>query len=286
MNKGVVVFAHNNRQVDYSLLSILSGGLAKKNLKVPVSLITDKSTVEWMKESNTYDTASSVFDQIILTERPVSNNSRLLHDGNIKGTVPFNNTNRSTVWDLTPYDRTLLIDADYFVMSDNLNKYWDVNSDLLLSESINDAVSDSRLGYLDKHISETGVKMYWATAIMFTKNEKTKAFFSLVDMIKENYEMFGDIYRFNFLQYRNDIAFSIAKHIFDGFSESNTYNLPSLLTFSDKDMLEKADNTGLLFLVSEKFDQNYFLAKIKNQDVHIMNKQSIIRNYKNLLELL
>jgi len=286
MNKGILIFAHNNRQVDYSLMSLISGGLAKKHLNCPVSLVTDESTADWMKESNIYGRAESVFDKIILTERPVSNNSRVLYDGDIKGTVSFNNTNRDTAWNLTPYERTLLIDADFFILSNNLNDYWDLDSDLLLSESINDAVSDTRLGYLDKYVSETGVKMYWATAIMFTKNEKTKAFFDTVNMIKENYEMFADIYRFNHLLYRNDIAFSIAKHIFDGFTEITSYNLPSILTFSDKDILEKIDDTGLIFLASEKFDDNYFPVRVKNQDVHIMNKQSITRNHENLLEIL
>ena len=33
MKKGCLIFAHNNRQIDYSLLALISGGLAKKNLK-------------------------------------------------------------------------------------------------------------------------------------------------------------------------------------------------------------------------------------------------------------
>jgi hypothetical protein len=48
MKNGCLIFAHNNRQIDYSLLALISGGLAKKNLKVPISLVTDKSTVDWL----------------------------------------------------------------------------------------------------------------------------------------------------------------------------------------------------------------------------------------------
>jgi hypothetical protein len=41
MKKGALIFAHNSRDIDYALMAIISGGLVKKNLKVPVSLATD-----------------------------------------------------------------------------------------------------------------------------------------------------------------------------------------------------------------------------------------------------
>lgn len=30
MKKGILIYAHNNRAVDYALMSIIAGGLAKK----------------------------------------------------------------------------------------------------------------------------------------------------------------------------------------------------------------------------------------------------------------
>ena len=54
MTNGILIFAHNNREVDYGLLAVISGGLAKKHLDVPVSLVTDHSTKEWLIESNTW----------------------------------------------------------------------------------------------------------------------------------------------------------------------------------------------------------------------------------------
>lgn len=287
MNKGVVIFAHNNKKIDYALLSIISGGLAKKHLGVPVSLITDESTVNWLKKSNRYNKAEQIFDQIILTKRPDSENKRVLYDGEHKDTVPFNNGNRDTVWDLTPYERTLLIDCDYFVLSNSLSEYWDIDSDFLIADSIVDPVGEKRIGYLDKFVSETSVKMFWATTVMFTKNEKTKAFFNLIEMIRSNYKMFGDVYRFNTAQYRNDISFSIARHIFDGFQELKVYNLPKILTFSDKDVLaDIGPLNNLILLTSETRGGTYFPISIAGQDIHIINKQSIIRNADKLLELI
>jgi len=286
MNTGILIYAHNNRTLDYALMSLISGGLAKKNLNVPVSLVTDPSTVEWMKESNIFEKAMSVFENLIIIDRPITNNQRKLHDGEESTTVPFINSNRHSAWELTPYDRTLLIDSDYLIFSDHLNKYWNVDCDVMIGESINDIYSNDRLGYLDKHISDTGIKMYWATTVMFTKNENSKLFFDMVGLIKENYEYYSDIFGFNSTQYRNDIAFSIAKHILDGFEQSSVNSLPPVLTTLDKDILYSVDNDKLKFLINYNLDSNYFPSSVSNIDIHIMNKQSIIRHKDKLLDLI
>jgi len=283
MDKGIVLFAHNNRQIDYAKMSILTAKLANKNLKVPVSLITDPSTVSWMKESKTFSIAAEVFHKIIITKRPEDNNMRNFGDGKSYSAAPFSNGNRFNVWDLTPYKRTLLIDTDFLILSDNLNKYWDVDSDLLISPRYNDIIGEDRTGYLDTHISETGLEMYWATTVMFTKNEYTKTFFDLVDHVKQKYKMFSDVYRFNPIIYRNDIAFSIAKHIMNGYQQIDEYDLPDVFSVTDKDVLYEVENNTLKFLINYK-DSN-IAASVKDKDVHVMNKFSIIRNYDKLMEL-
>jgi hypothetical protein len=283
MNKGIVLFAHNNRQIDYAKMSILTAKLANKNLQVPVSLITDPSTSSWMKESKIFSTAANLFDKIIIIPRPEDNNMRNFGDGKSFASAPFTNGNRFNVWDHTPYERTLLVDTDFLILTDNLNKYWNVDSDLLMSPKYNDIIGKDRIGYLDTHISETGIEMYWATTVMFTKNEHTKIFFNLVDFIKQKYKMFADVYRFNPIVYRNDIAFSIAKHIMNGFQKIEEYNLPDVFSVTDKDMLYDVDNGSLKFLLS--FKDTNIAASVSSKDVHVMNKFSIVRNYDKLMEL-
>jgi hypothetical protein len=285
MTQGILIYAHNSHSVDYALMSIISGGLAKKYLNVPVSLITDKFTVDWMKNSQSYELAVKIFEHIIIVEKPETNNSRRLYDGSNNSTIPFINSNRSSAWDLTPYDRTLLIDSDFLIFSDRLSKYWNVDCDLMIGESISDIYNNNRLGYHDRYISDVGIKLYWATTIMFTKNIKTKIFFELVKHIKDNYQYYADAYRFDSKQFRNDIAFSIAKHILNGFEQNNTEELPPVLTLLDKDILHSVGNK-LTVLVSPKLDSNFCAAAIDGIDIHIMNKQSIIRNKDALLELI
>jgi hypothetical protein len=286
MTQGILLYAHNNRTVDYALMAVIAGGLAKKNLKVPVSLITDASTIAWMKESNIFDQAEGLFDHIITVDRPTTDNQRRLHDGQTGQMIPFINTNRSTAWELTPYDRTLLIDSDFFILSDSLGEYWNVDADVMLGSAINDIYDDSRVGYLDRHVSDTGVKMYWATTVMFSKNANSKLFFDTVNYVKENYSQFADVFRFDSRQFRNDIAFSVAKHILDGYQQTGIGALPPVLSALDKDILHSVNGNTLTFLVDYKLINSYCAAAISNIDIHIMNKQSVIRNKQALLELI
>jgi len=286
MKKGILIYAHNSKSLDYAVISLISANLAKKNLNVPVSIVTDTSTIEWMKLSNIYEQTKDTFENIIVVERPDDYNSRRLYDGTDNETVSFINTNRCSAWDLTPYDRTLLIDSDFLIFSNRLSQYWNVEIDVMLGNSINDIYADSRLGYHDKFISDVGVKLYWATTVMFTKNQNSKIFFDLVNTIKNNYQYFADTFRFDERQYRNDIAFSIAKHILNGFEESQSGDLPPILTLLDKDILFDVKSNNLQALITPRLDSDYCLASISGVDIHIMNKQSIVRNKDKLLKLI
>lgn len=285
MNKGAVIFAHNSREIDYAKMAIVSGSLANKHLKVPVSLISDESTLKWLRESDNYSLAEKVFEKIITVPKPTSGNYRNIFDGAlINKTVPFENANRSNIWNLTPYDRTLLLDSDFLVYTDCLNNYWDYEADILISSGMSDVRGD-RIGSLDRWVSDEGVKMLWATTVMFTKNNKSKLFFDLVDYIRLNWNLFSDIYRFVPRIYRNDISFSIAKHILNGFDIEVSDCLPEILTCLDKDLIHEVHSTGIRFLLNDAANpNNAFLVNIENRDVHMMNKQAITREFKKFME--
>lgn len=288
MKTGALLFAHNSRDIDYALMALISGGLAKKYLNIPVTLVSDKSTIDWMIQSGIYETANTVFESIIVVEKPVTDNSRRLYDG-VENTkiVPFTNANRVDAWNLTPYERTLLIDCDYFIFSDRLVEYLQMDEDVLISSAINDIVGMNRVGYHDKYVSDTGVHLYWATTVIFTKNSQSKSFFDMVSYVKDHYDYYADLFRFDPRQYRNDISFSVAKHILDGFETSNQSSLPPVLTAIDKDILHSVSTDGkLTFLVSATLGSDYCAASFRNCDIHIMNKQSVVRNATALLELI
>jgi hypothetical protein len=282
-NEGIVIYAHNSRVIDYARSSMVSGFLAKKYLKKSVTLITDDTTLDWIKESGLLETTGKIFDSVITTDKPLQENTRRLYNGNLFDDIPFFNANRFSAFDLTPYDKTLLIDSDFLIFSDVLNNFWNIDTNLMIGESAVDVSHVDRLGYHDKYISDVGIKMYWATTVMFDKSEESRVFFDNIKHIRSNYRYYADLYRFDPRLYRNDISFSISKHMLDGFNQSADVNLPPVLSSISKDILVDIYENGVKLLINENTQHNYYASSIKNVDIHVMNKQSIVKHFDKIL---
>jgi hypothetical protein len=281
MNKGCLLFAHNG-DIDYGSQAVLAARLAIKHLGIPVSIITDHGTLDSMK--NRFEQLP--FDQIIMVEKPKTANSRTLNNGDNRINVQFINSNRSTAYDLTPYDRTLLIDTDFLIQSNTLEKYWNSPDIFLITPEMKD------LTYLgnqtnDFYISQYSIQTLWATNIMFTKCDEVKILFDLVEHIKENYTYYANLYHFLHYQYRNDFAFSIACHIMSSYGIDKWYGeLSSPIFIRDSDSLHRVKNNQLTFLIKDYNKQdNWVLLSTQNQDIHFMNKIDLLKNFDSLMEL-
>ena len=60
-NKGALIFARNNAQIDYIKQARFSAQRIRKHLDIPTSIVTD--SVEYLQ--NTYKDYNEVFDQVI-----------------------------------------------------------------------------------------------------------------------------------------------------------------------------------------------------------------------------
>lgn len=278
MSNGCLLFAHDGK-LDYGSQAVLAAKLATKHLKVPVSLVTDEQTLSNIKNKF----SELPFDKIILVERPEATNLRKM--SGVSGTIEFINSNRSSAWDLTPYDRTLIIDTDFLIFSDALNKYWDYPSDFLITPGMLE-LQEEYIKPTDHKLSETSIRLLWATNIMFSKTEETKLIFDLVSYVKQEYTYFSHLYEFANYQYRNDYAFSIACHILSSHGLDPVHSeLPVPLFFIDTDeIVDVKDNGQINFLVKTR-KGNHILTKTVNQDVHIMNKKNLVDNIDKLMGL-
>ena len=104
--------------------------------------------------------------------------------------------------------------------------------------------------------------------------------FELINHIKENYYHYRSVYQFNTAVYRNDIAFSIAIHIMNGFRSGDfAGQLPgSMLYTTDKDVLWNLNDDEMMFLVEKKdYLGEYTALKTTGQTIHVMNKISLNR---------
>lgn len=292
MSRGVLMYAHNNSEIDYIKIACANALMVQKNLEVPVTLVTDEGTLKWGKTSLGEKFIDSCFEQIILVDRDYTfQNTRNFNDTSytIKP-LQFYNCNHWEAYELSPYDETLFIDSDYLVMSSALNNCWGSVNDIMIDHRIYSPME----GDLPKtkYIDDFGIKMYWATVIYFKKTDFTKFLFSLVRHIQENYRYYKDLYYFSNGMFRNDYAFSIAIHTLNGFIDTkysvvNNLPIPALLMSWDVNDIHSIKDINDIIIYAEKPGNKgtYLLSRIKNTDIHIMNKWAINRFSDRLIEL-
>lgn len=287
MSSGILLFAENNREIDYLKLAIVSATLVKKYLSVPVSVVTDKGSLEWAKKN--YLRQLAVFDKVIIPDDPMAvYQDRRFYDGTLSyKKANFNNLSRSAAYMYTPYDKTLVLDTDVLINNAHLTSIWDTDFSFMINSDHKDLSTERSLLEFDR-ISDTSIKFYWATAFFFKKDEWSKTFFELCHHIAEEYEYYRFVYNIKTPLYRNDYVFSIALHIMNGFEDINVPNLPAKFHYCiDRDILwDVTDKNEFIFLIQKpEHLGEYSLVKTKNQNIHVMNKYSLLRLTDKLLEV-
>jgi len=288
--RGILLFAHNNKEMDYAQFAYISGKFAQKQLDVPVSLVSNSGTINWL--TNSTPRAIDFFDKIIITDGISSHTdqNRRFNDGSQNFKInKFDNGYRSLCYELSPYDKTLVIDTDLLIMNDRLKNIWDTDTDFMINRVHIDLSIDRNSSEFEK-VSDPSIDFYWATAFYFEKTERTKIFFDLCQHILENYDYYRFIHQIDSSLVRNDYIFSIAIHILGGFSNQiSPMTLPCDIYYTlDKDELwEVTDKNNLIFLI-QKLNRlgEYTLVKTSNQNIHIMNKYSFSRNSDALLRMI
>jgi len=275
MTRGVLIFAQNNSDIDYVQIAIFSAKQVKKHLNVPVTLITENREYFFA----TYPEEVSLFDSIIDVESEFSQKKQF-NDGSLTSKMlHWKNFSRADCYNISPYDETIVIDADFIINSDVLSKAWDGSTDFAIYKTSYD-LARWRDNKAFKYINQTSAPFYWATVFYFRKSETTSAFFTLVQHIRQNWQYYKSLYSIDNNTFRNDFAFSIAIHIFNG-SVDGTFAkpLPGKLYYTmDKDILVSMKDNSMQFLVEkQQVHGDYTLLKTNNLDVHVMNKYSLAR---------
>jgi len=273
MTKGAVLIANNNAYIDYVKQAVYLAERIHKYLDVPVSIITNSAN--YLKEN--FD--EYLFDNII-EHQSADNNKRIMFDGEFsQRTINWQNSNRMSAYELSPYDQTLLMDTDYIINNSLLKNVFDTKNDFMLYKNGYDLAQTRTTDEFDR-VSDTSIDFYWATVVYFTKCDQNETFFNLVKHIKQEWNYYTRIYRLPSVVYRNDYAFSIALHIMNGFqSGSFAQKLPGKLHYIvDKDLLIKHDGEKMTFCVAkEDRPGEYTLLKTDNLNIHVMNKLSLQR---------
>ena len=290
-SRGVVMFAHNNAEIDYFKLAVINSLLIQKHLGISnITVVTDPHSYSYAVDSLGEDVIKSAINNLIVVEKDKefkSQNIRVFKDtSHTAKTLPFYNINRCDAYDLSPYDETILLDVDYLILSDTLNQCWGHNEEIMMNWQYQDIMFDRKDYTLDR-LNPFGITMYWATVVYFKKSAYTETFFNLVKHVKNNIAYYKDLYRWPGNLYRNDYSFSIAAHVMSGFVDKGIPQLPTTLykTF-DTDDIHKAidEKTLIMYLEKPRSPGDFILTKWSGVDLHVMNKWAINRISEEMLD--
>jgi len=258
VSKGVLIFAINST-FDYVAAAKFAAKQAKKYLGLPVTLVTNSRIDDECFDSVVYidDTSNTMRNYISSTGATTS--------------VQWFNESRIKAYDLSPYDQTLLIDADYFMFNSSLATIFDTNSEIACFSEINDITgSNSNL----VRLSEISIPMQWATVLYFTKCPLSKAVFDFMQQIKSEWRYYSLLYSFRNDNFRNDFALSIALQALTGYSTLNFNVLPGRLhsIFSNTNVVSVNDSEVV-------YSWNNQISKISNTNIHCLNKVGMEKFY-------
>lgn len=269
MSKGVLIYAHNTR-FDYLSLAEINLHLIQRHLSLPVAVITD---------SQSYDRAQAAgFDRVIVDDTPDQNQRRFDLGDQILAT-PWRNGSRSLAWDLSPWDQTLLIDADYLIFSDRLNLLFDSGRPFAAFGEAHDITGKNIFGP-DRRIAAYSLPMMWATAVYFDRSTFSESVFAMMQQVRENYHYYSQLYRFNLLPYRNDFALTIALNALSGHGGSEYYTIPwscqALPTRAKIINYDPARGVKYLYTYRRGDAEVSAVGRSHGVDLHVMDKMSVL----------
>jgi len=265
ISRGVVLFAFNSSKYNYVEMAEYCARRVKSFLDLPTTIITDEESAETI----TYD-----FDNIIIVESDKNN---------IRESQVWINKGRYQAYELSPYEETLVLDADYVVNSDKLLKTFD------FSDSFCCHNRTEMLMYPEapqEFLSSYSYSSLWATVIMFKKSNRAKQIFEALEMVQNNYDHYANIHSFVGGIFRNDYALTLALKIVNGHSDVRSDYIPWNLVHVGKNTSVYADAPDTFDCKGEDFNTEFTVMfdnwknskmrkeylNIKDMDFHIMNK--------------
>jgi hypothetical protein len=243
MTTGALIFARNNEHTDYVAMAKWSAQNIERHLGIPTHIVTDESRS---------DSGSRHFSDL--------------------GKVTWHNTNRMDAYRLSPWNRTLVLDADYVVATDQLRGVLDSNQDFLAHRWAYDVTGCNNFQGLN-YFGDVRMPMWWATVMVFNKSRQAELIFDTMSMIRDHWSHYRNIYKNSTPTYRNDHALSIALLIVNGHTLNHSAIPWRLASLTPEHELTQIDTD--LYRVNFTNTQGQRRWIELRQDFHAMGKQQL-----------
>lgn len=250
--KGFLVLAQNNKEDYVRMASVLAMSLKatqKKHANISI-IIEDENQI-----SGRY---VQFFDEIFELNDPGGEHWKI--------------GNKWRYFDLTPYEETVVLDADMLFLSD-VSDWWEILSqqDFCFTTEVKTFRGETATSdYYRKVFTSNSLPNIYTAFFYFKKNEKSERFFKLVETIFRNWKEFYS----RFLQddvpgfLSGDVAYALALKILG--VEDPVFPLSSIPTFVH--MKSRLQNAGKM---SEDWTKHF--------DIFFQDGMLMIENYRQYL---
>jgi hypothetical protein len=241
---GVLLYCFNTESYRYDKIAAKTIPLLRRNLGLEITVVTNDETRVHLPEQEGVN--------YIVIENQT---------GNYINQKSWHNLDRHRAYELSPYEKTILLDIDYFCYSDYLLTLANTDQDFMVHDKVHDVTGHNSYEFARNSM----IPMVWATVIIFKKTPKTMAIFDMVKYVKERYSYFCDLYRIDFQNFRNDYAFAIALHQLGGFKGYET--IPNRLP-----TLPAAAKVTEVSATHVSWNHQGRHGRIANNDLHVIDK--------------
>ena len=246
MSKGILIHAFGDDLIDYYKLANYCASLVRKHLDLPIACITDNpSKIHGM--------------QYVIEAQSDTNQKRTIAGGKYN----YKNDTRILSYELTPFDKTLLIDSDYLIFNSNLLKWFDTDYEFVCPHKMYYPGQSAKEFYIYNNI----VQM-WATVVYFNKSQFSQSVFDHWKMVQENYDYYTSLLNV-YGVYRNDYSLSLALHTMGGYTKPNV-EMFSLLTIPSHYKILDIENDRVLI------ERNGKLVVLNKTNIHVMDKAHLL----------
>jgi len=250
-SEGCLIVAFDTAEVNYTQQAIEAANRVKKYIGIPVTIITDDATLDYNK---------------IIVERPINNKRGFINNP----PRDWYNLVRTQLYDLTLYDRTLVIDSDFYISTNSLLPHIKSSRDFLMAKEIYDIAPRGKTKIEKIHSSP--IPMYWATVMIFNKSSEAMTIFEMAKSIQKHYAYYAALYGFHTKPIRNDYIFSFACHLAGGYGlrDYGLKNYPLINCDGRSEYISWKDNKLVYY-----YEGRQWANRLSNVDLHLMNKDQL-----------
>lgn len=260
MSKGFLVVAENNNDINFIRMAYaLALSLSRtQSQNVKLSIITTEI-------NNDDEKYTSAFDHVIVMDKDDSwkEKSKSLDTTSLC----------AKYYEVTPYDETIVLDAD-IIFTEDIIEWWNTfsNYELLFTTNVKTFRGDEiKSDFYRKVFTENDLPNIYTGLFYFKKCELSSIFFNFVNVIFENWELFFE--KFLKVEHRPsflsaDVAYALAYKLLD--LPIYDLNIPTFVHMKTK--LQEIENLKL----GEEWTNH--LPVFLNRELHLK-----VNNYRQLL---